>query len=108
MFGFVLPLGMELSHVLLRDEIEIFLVDILAFRVMIDSSFSVALDDVFPEQPDRLIGDLSLSGTLFCRQQELDGVLGAPGLCTRKNANDARKPNQTKPSRSMSTCRIGI
>jgi hypothetical protein len=98
-FGFVLPLGMELSHVLLRDEIEIFLVDFLAFRVMIDSGFSVALDDVLPEQTDRLVGDLSLSGTLFRRQQELDGVLGAPGLCTRANANVTSKPNQIQANR---------
>ena len=80
MFGFVLPLGMELSHILLCDEIKIFLVDFLAIGVVVDSALSVAFDHILPEQSHRLIGDLSLSGTLFCRQQKLDGVFGTASL----------------------------
>ena len=64
-FFFVLPLRMELSHVFLCDEIEIFLVDFLAFRVVVDPVLSIAFNYVLPEQPDRLVRDLSLSGTLF-------------------------------------------
>jgi len=81
-FGFVLPVRMELSHILLLDEIVILLVDFLAFHVVIDSARSVALDDVLPKQPNCLVGDLPLSGTLFSGQQELDGVLGASSLYT--------------------------
>ncbi len=72
---------MKLSHVLLRYEIEIFLVDFLAFGVMVDPTFSIALDHVLPEQPDCLVRNLSLTGTLFGRQQELYRILGTSGLC---------------------------
>jgi len=65
MFCFVLPFRMELSHVLLRDKVEVFLIDLLAFRIVVYTAASVALDDVLPEQTDGLIGDLSLPGSLF-------------------------------------------
>ena len=84
-FGFVLPFGMELSHVLLCDEIKIFLVDFLAIGVVVDSALSVAFDHILPEQSHRLVGDLSLSGTLFRRQQELDRILGTSGLSKQTN-----------------------
>ena len=82
-FGFVLPVWMKLSHVLLRDEIEIFLVDFLAFGVMVDPAFSIALNHVLPKQPDCLVGNLSLTSTLLGRQQELYRILGTSSLCNR-------------------------
>mmetsp|Transcript_28980 Transcript_28980/g.68074 ORF Transcript_28980/g.68074 Transcript_28980/m.68074 type:complete len:234 (-) Transcript_28980:1482-2183(-) len=79
LFG-VLPVGMELSHVLLGHQIKVFLVDFLALRVVVDSRFAVALNDVLPQQPNRFVGHLSLPGPLLRRQQILDGVLGASGV----------------------------
>ena len=75
---------MKLSHVLLRDKIKVFLVYFLAIGVVVDSALSVAFDHILPEQSHRLVRDLSLSGTLFRRQQKLDGVLGTAGLYKQK------------------------
>ena len=106
--GLVLPVGMELSHVLLRDEIVVFLVDFLALDVVIDPALSVALDDVLPEQPDGLVRDLSLAGPLFGRQQELDGILGSAGLRDDKNkeTNEIEKGGTVRLERN-SFCVLG-
>lgn len=90
-FGFVLPFWMKLSHVLLRDKIKVFLVYFLAIGVVVDSALSVAFDHILPEQSHRLVRDLSLSGTLFRRQQKLDGVLGTAGLYKKKGKEGLTK-----------------
>jgi len=64
-FFFVLPVGMELSHVLLCHQIKVFLVDSLAFRVVVDTRLAVALDDVLSQQPNRFVGHLPFPGPLF-------------------------------------------
>ena len=79
LFG-IAPVGLKLTHILLRHDVEQFLSYFTAILVVIDALSSVAFNHIFPKQADSFVGDLTLTGTLLRRQQILDRVLGPASL----------------------------
>lgn len=79
LFG-VLPVGMQLSHVFLLDNIMKFLCDLVTIFVMIDTLSTITFDDVFAKEANSFVSDLSLAGSLLRGQQEFDGILSSSNL----------------------------
>ena len=80
MLFWVGPVGVDLSHVFLDDDIVKLFGNILTIIVVVDAFPTVAFNNIFTQQSNRLVGNLTFTCPLFNRQQILDGVLGTASL----------------------------
>lgn len=85
------PIGLQLSHVLLDNDVIIGLGDTAAIFVVIDPFGSIAVNHLLAEQFHRLVRHLAFAGALFHVVQKRDRVLGAASLKNnnRNNNNSA-------------------
>jgi hypothetical protein len=95
------PVGVDLAHVLLDDDIVELGSNILTIIVVVDAFPTVAFNDIFTQQSNSLVCNLTFTRPLFNRQQILDGVLGAASLekSSKNNKNMVRDHRENQAER---------
>lgn len=78
---------MDLSHIFLDDDTVVLGSNILTILVVVDAFPTVAFNNIFTQQSNRLVGNLTFTRPLFNRQQILDRILGAASLEKIRNKN---------------------
>ena len=86
--GRVLPIGLKLSHILLRRDVIEFLGDIFTIFIVIDTLTAVTFNHILPQQTYSLVRDLTFPCPLFCRQQIFDRVLSSTSLLNSDDGDD--------------------
>ena len=83
MLTLILPIWLNLSIIVLNYHLVVFLIGFFAILIVVDALLTIALDHIFSQNTNSLVGNLTFTCTLFCGEDMLYRIWCPPSLYIR-------------------------